>query len=104
MAQEADTQREILDWVKKNPSRVPCLVRVNCGTFKGFSGSIVKGAPKGTPDLLGYLPGGRMLAAEVKTAAGRLSPEQTAWRVAAKAHGVLVIAPRSLAEFIAAIE
>jgi hypothetical protein len=31
---------------------------------------------KGTSDILGILPGGRMLAIEVKSAKGTLSPEQ----------------------------
>ena len=101
---EADIQRKILDWAAEHPDRVPCLFRCNSGMFVSYAGNPVRGAPKGTPDLIGYLPDGRMLAVEVKTFKGRFSPEQIEWRRKALDCNVKVIGARSLGEFVAALE
>lgn len=101
---EADIQTQIIEWARAHPEKIPCLFRVNCGLFRTFSGNIARGADKGTPDLIGYLPTGRMIALEVKSQKGRFSPEQTAWRKKATEAGVLVLAPRSLAALVAALE
>lgn len=101
---EAEIQRSIVEWAREHPDRVPCLFRVNCGVFRSMTGNIVHGAPKGTPDLIGYLPDGRMLAVEVKTFKGRFSPEQIEWRRKALESNVKVIGARSLGEFVAALE
>ena len=52
--------------------------RVNSGTARGFGGSFVKLAPKGTADILGVV-NGRAVALEVKTSVGKQSKEQKAW-------------------------
>lgn len=101
---EADTQAQILNWAKEHPEKIPCLFRVNCGLFRTFSGNIARGADAGTPDLIGFLPGGRMIALEVKSQKGRFSAEQTAWRKKAIEAGVLVLAPRSLAALVSALQ
>lgn len=56
---------------------------------------LVRLAPPGTPDILGVLPGGRMLAVEVKTATGKLRPSQRAWAEAARGLGAAVLLARS---------
>lgn len=55
----------------------------------------------GSPDLIGCLiPSGRMLAVEIKTPTGRVSPEQRAWHDAWRARGVLVWVLRSVDEAV----
>lgn len=58
---------------------------------------------RGFPDLSGIIPrsGGRMWAAEVKTAKGKLSIYQVAWRDALTAAGVAYFVPRSVDELVA---
>jgi hypothetical protein len=100
---ESDIQRQIVQWAKSNPHLVPCLFRVNSGTFQSFTGYIVAGAPKGTPDLIGYLPDGRMLAVEVKGPKGVRSVEQVEWSKKAKSHGCKVLCVQSLQAFVKAL-
>lgn len=59
---------------------------------------LVRLAPPGTPDILGILPGGRLLAVEVKTATGKLRPSQRAWAEAARGLGAAVLLARSAGE------
>jgi len=54
------------------------------------------GAIKGVPDILGILRDGRLLAIEVKTANGRVSPEQAAWIERANHLGAVAFVARSL--------
>lgn len=60
-------------------------------------------APKGWPDISGYLPDGRFLGLEVKMPKGKLSREQEAWRERAAKHGCVVGVVRSVAEAIEAV-
>ena len=53
-------------------------------------------APPGWPDFTVNLPGGRVCYIEYKTAAGKLSPEQTAWHRRAQECGIPVFTSRSL--------
>ena len=77
--------------------------RCNAGTVR-LRGRVFRGAPKGTPDVLGYLaPRGRMFAIELKTERGRVSPEQATWQADATAAGVLVATCRSLVEVKSAV-
>lgn len=59
---------------------------------------------KGVSDLLGCLPSGRMLAIEVKTATGRLSPEQKAFIAAVNLAGGYAFMARSVEDVRAALE
>lgn len=52
-------------------------------------------APTGTPDIIGYLPGGRMLALEVKLLGKKLRPEQAEWIEKATRAGVASAVVRS---------
>jgi hypothetical protein len=58
----------------------------------------------GSPDLIGVLRDGRCFAVEVKSAHGRVSPEQQAWWRAAKQWGVLGGVATSVAEAMALLE
>jgi len=50
----------------------------------------------GIADIIGVLPGGRTLAIEVKTAKGRLTPEQHKFITEVNANGGLAFVARSL--------
>lgn len=58
------------------------------GTFRRFTGV------RGIPDVIGIMPGGRMVAVEVK-ATGTLSPEQRAVLSKIEALGGLAVVVRS---------
>lgn len=77
--------------------------RVNAGVTVlggGRSRRVIRGAPAGTPDILGVLPGGRgrLFGLEVKTARGRLEESQVAWHELATSKGVRVAVVRSAHE------
>jgi len=58
----------------------------------------------GSPDLVGMLrPSGRFLGVELKTATGRVSPDQKRWHAAATAAGGLIIVARSVDEALAGL-
>ena len=59
-------------------SQAGCLVwRNNTGVLKDGNGRPIKfGLCKGSSDLIGVCPDGTFLAVEVKTATGRIRPEQ----------------------------
>lgn len=61
------------------------------GTYRRFAGL------RGIPDVIGIMPGGRMIAVEVK-ATGALSPEQRAVMSKIDALGGLAVIVRSTAE------
>lgn len=77
--------------------RVFCW-RANSGNIligSGDSKRMIRGAPPGTPDIIGALRGGRLFGLEVKTATGRLSASQVAWAERARSIGVLYAVVRS---------
>lgn len=57
----------------------------------------------GSPDLVGAV-NGRVLAVELKSDRGRLSPEQLQWHAAAERRGVAVGTARTLEEFDALVD
>lgn len=64
-----------------------------------------KSAIKGFPDLAGVLPSGKFFAIELKTATGKLSPEQTDWITRLNHSGAIAVVLRSkeqVTNFIAA--
>ena len=68
----------------------------NVGCMK-VGNRFVRFAPKGTPDVLGYLPPhGRGLAVECKTGTGKANKDQAAWHERARAAGVLVLVVRDV--------
>jgi hypothetical protein len=75
--------RQIKAW--SNPSGA---VRIRPGKFMSFG-------LKGSADILGCLPGGKILAVECKAERGRLSPEQRQFLEDIKALGGLAIVAKS---------
>jgi hypothetical protein len=68
------------------------------GSMGGASRRVVRGAPKGTPDILGVLPGGRLFGIECKSAKGRQNPNQKAWEQRAAKHSVRYGVARSVSD------
>ena len=54
----------------------------------------------GSPDILGILPGGKLLGVELKTASGKLSAEQSEWIARARAIGALIIVSCDLGDVL----
>lgn len=80
--------------------------RVNSGLTvlgAGKSKRVIKGAPAGTPDIIGAVEG-RMFGLEVKTETGRVLATQQRWHDRAAKHGVRVAVVRSVGEAVAAVE
>jgi hypothetical protein len=65
--QETDVQGIILRYLELVHVRA---WRTNCGVFHR-GGHHIRGAPGGTPDIIGYPPDGRFLAIECKRERGR---------------------------------
>jgi len=99
---EADIQAAIVKAARRCPA-VGHVFRVNSGTFKSFAGSIVQGAPKGTPDIVGFLKDGRFLAVEVKVPGEYPTPEQRAFLDALNACGGVGFVATSVDTFLRAI-
>jgi hypothetical protein len=85
-------KRECLDYLKlrhiycwSNPSGA---VRIRPGKFMSFG-------LKGSADILGCLPGGKILAVECKAGHGRLSSEQRDFLADIKALGGMAVVARS---------
>jgi hypothetical protein len=56
------------------------VFRNNVGIFFTHNGTPTRcGLCKGSADLIGIAPGGRLLSIETKSKAGRTRPEQVAW-------------------------
>lgn len=91
MSTETEIKKSIIDGISKHMPGI--------SVFKVISGAVsvgkfrVTGAPKGTPDLCGFLPDGRFLGIEVKTNSGTFSREQYEFLAkAAKAKAVVICA------------
>ena len=89
---EADIQRRIL---------VACcdLGIVAWRTNSGRKGRVLL-APAGTPDIIGYLPGGRMLGIEVKRPGETMHTSQIEWHARASAAGVACVCVDNLRDAI----
>jgi hypothetical protein len=64
----------------------------------------MRSCPDGSADISGILRGGRRLELEVKSATGRVRPEQQAFLQMIRDHGGCAAVVRSVAEAVAAIE
>lgn len=62
------------------------------------------GGPEGSPDLWGFLRGGRVFAIETKTATGRTRDRQKLWHAAARKWGAFVAVARSVEDALEALE
>jgi hypothetical protein len=81
--------------------------RANAGLLvlgQGASKRVVRGAPAGTPDVIGILPGGRFFGLEVKKQTGRVRPSQHAWADRARELGARYQVVRSAREALAALD
>lgn len=79
------------------------IVRNNTGFDKDTK--VRYGLGLGGADLVGLIKAtGRGFALEVKTAIGRLRPEQTLWLAAFRAHGGFAAVARSESDALAAVE
>lgn len=94
MASEAETQALILREFSNHPRC--CLWRANTGAVR-LGSRFVRFGIKGQTDLMGVLlPTGRALFIEVKSATGRLRPEQDTFRRLVQKFGALWILARSV--------
>lgn len=84
-------------------SKAGCMVwRNNVGVLMDRNGKPVSfGLHKGSSDLIGMTPTGQFLAIEVKTATGRVSPDQANFIRAVIAQGGRAGVARSAAEAVA---
>lgn len=64
----------------------------------GAARRVIRGAPAGTPDILGALPGGILFGIEVKAPGGKVRPAQAAWIERARASGARAAVVFSAAE------
>lgn len=96
MTPEHRIMNEIRLWCGEHG--IPCF-RANVGTFETKDGRYVStGLPKGFPDLMALIGGGRVAFIECKAPKGRLSPEQKAFREMAESRGCLYVAAKSVAD------
>lgn len=100
---ESDVMQSILLALGSRPD---CrLWRNNTGRLLNpKSGRWVAFGLKGSADILGILQGGRFLAIETKTPAGRLRPEQIAFRRMVEGLGGLYVVARSVDDAVTAVE
>lgn len=87
---EVKSERNIQALILMALSEAGCLVwRQDTGAYKDAkTGRLIRyGLCKGSSDVVGVCPDGKALFVEVKTATGRVSPEQTQFLAAVKAKG-----------------
>lgn len=87
--------------------REPDLVlwRIQPGGLADATGRPIRTAPIGIADLCGILaPSGRWIALEVKTATGRVTPEQTRWGELLTSMGGVYAVVRSVEDAVAVVQ
>jgi len=98
---EAQIQKQILDMLKFHPD-VGHSWRMNTQgvPLHGKQAGKFRPAPcRGISDIMALLkPSGRMLAIEVKSKTGRVTPEQTAFLESIKGSGGVALVARSIAD------
>jgi len=72
--------------------------RNNTGAVQIAPGRFMRFGKKGSSDILGILPGGRLLCVECKAKSGRLSPEQKQFIADAQKLGALALVVRGWQE------
>lgn len=86
-------------------SRPDCRVwRANCGAARARDGRLVRFGVPGQADILGLTGTGRFLAIEVKTATGKLRPDQERFRDIVTRFGGLYFVVRSAEDAVAQLE
>jgi hypothetical protein len=94
---ESATQRAILDYLEAIPSIY--VWRNNTGVAR-TGGRHVRYGHVGSGDILGVLPGGRMLSIEVKAKDGNLSREQREFAVRMLELGAVCFTARSVDDVV----
>ena len=97
---EGKIQKDILAYL--HTIRI-CAWRNNSGTVR-VRGGYMHLAPEGTPDILGYMPDGRLLGIEVKQPKEEPTEKQVLWMEKAIKAGCLVFVAHSLDDAIQEIE
>lgn len=92
-ATEAQIVRAVLDYCF---ARGVFVWRNNSGAAKTERGGFVRFGSAGSPDILGCLPGGRLLAIECKTETGKLSQDQEQFLGHLRALGAVVVVARGI--------
>lgn len=98
VASEHDIQTAILNYLGYKGIKA---IRVNAGRYaigEGKSRRMIMGAPTGTPDIIGVIPGGRALYVEVKRPGGKPRPTQVDVMAEYKYLGALVCVATSVEE------
>lgn len=90
-------ERRVL-WAERMNSGKGLVVRPDGGTQRMKWGFV------GCPDIMGQLKDGRYLAIEVKSAKGRVSPEQRAHITQAADHGAVALIARSVEDVQTALD
>lgn len=81
------------------------VFRANVGLFLTRDGRpVTTGLPRGFSDLFGHRPDGQAWYLEIKTATGRVRPEQAAFLAAMRLSGARAGIARSIPEAITIIE
>lgn len=95
---EKELENQILDWLAFNKifAWKNQTVGIYDPTKKVYRMNRSAHHLKGVSDILGILPNGRLLAIEVKTPTGVVSPEQKAFIEKAQSLGAFSIVARSL--------
>ena len=100
---EADVLASVLAYleVAERQRRVVWYARTNTGAGRllrrdGTVGQWLRFGWPGCPDILGQLPGGRLLALEVKRPSGRVRPEQEAFLDKVRTGGAVAAVVRSV--------
>lgn len=97
---EVKSERNIQALILMALSEAGCLVwRQDTGAYKAPDGRLIRyGLCKGSSDVIGVALDGRFLAVEVKTAVGRVRPEQEAFIAAVRRAGGRAGVARSVDE------
>ena len=90
---ETQTETSIVNAIREYLEMVGCIaVRINAGAVvvspgEGKSRRLYRGAPAGTSDILGCLPGGRFFAIEAKRPGMKPTEKQSAFLESVRATG-----------------
>ena len=77
--------------------------RSNTGARQVAGGRVIRFGVRGQGDISGVGPNGIRIEVEVKTATGRLTPDQLAFGELMKKHGAVYVVARSLEDALAAV-
>lgn len=98
---ETELMRQIRDAVSR--SGLVTLWRNNCGV--DIKNGVRYGLGLGSADLVGFRHSdGKFVAIEIKTDAGRVSPQQRAWLEFVRGHGCLAGVARTIDEALRIIK